>query len=41
MVRMSHVLSLLFAGRKLFSFPARFFDSIEPEGCSDNLACVD
>ena len=34
-VRMSHVLSLLLADRKLVSFPALSFDSIEPEGCSD------
>ena len=34
-MRMSHVLSLLLADRKLVSFPALSFDSIEPEGCSD------
>ena len=38
---MSHVLSLLLADRKLVSFPTRSFDSIEPEGCSDNLARMD
>ena len=35
---MSHALSLLLAGRKLVSFPARSFDSIETRRCSDNFA---
>ena len=41
-MRMSHVLSLyILADRKLVSFPTHSFDSVEPEGCSDNLARMD
>ena len=38
--RMSHVQSLSLAGHRLFLFPVHSYNSIELEGCSDNLAKV-